>query len=82
MRTYAPAETDAVLAGLLEEPSLARGVVHHAVLPARPADIADFPAWLDPRIVAGLARSRDQPAVHATRPRRSRRSMPARTSWS
>ena len=34
MRTYAPAEPGAVLAGLLEEPSLARGVVHHAVLPA------------------------------------------------
>ena len=55
MRTYAPAEPGAVLADLLAEPSLARGVVHHAILPARPAEHADFPAWLDRRIVAGLA---------------------------
>ena len=40
MRTYAPADTGAVLAGLLDEPSIARGVVHHAVLPARPADFS------------------------------------------
>src|SRR6478736_5710849 len=56
MRTYAPAETEAVLAGLLDDPSIARGVVHHAVLPARAADFADFPGWLDPRIVEGLGR--------------------------
>ena len=55
MRTYAPADPAAVLANLLAEPSLARGVVHHAILPARPAVHADFPAWLDARIVAGLA---------------------------
>ena len=35
MRTYAPASTEAVLERLLEEPSLARGVIHHEVLPAR-----------------------------------------------
>ena len=51
MRTYAPAEPGAVLTELLAEPSLARGVVHHALLPARPAAHADFPDWLDPRIV-------------------------------
>ena len=55
MRTYAPAEPGAVLAELLAEPSLARGVVHHAVIPPREAIHADFPDWLDPRIVAGLA---------------------------
>ena len=33
MRTYAPASTEAVLERLLEEPSLARGVIHHEVLP-------------------------------------------------
>ena len=55
MRTNSPAETMAVLADLLDEPSLARCVVHHAVIPARPAEYADFPDWLDPRIVAGLA---------------------------
>jgi len=65
MRTYAPAETDAVLAGLLDEPSIARGVVHHAVLPSRPAVFADFPGWLDPRIVAGLAgRGISRPYTH------------------
>src|SRR6476659_1390165 len=65
MRTYAPAEVDAVLAGLLSEPSMARGVVHHAVLPPRPAAYGAFPAWLDPRIVAGLAgRGIERPYTH------------------
>src|SRR3954469_6450736 len=65
MRTYAPADTGAVLSRLLDEPSLARGVVHHAVLPARPPDFADFPDWLDPRIVAGLeGRGISRPYTH------------------
>jgi DEAD/DEAH box helicase domain-containing protein len=55
MRTYAPADPAIVLERLLEEPSLARGVVHHAVIPAREADYAPKPEWLDPRIVGGLA---------------------------
>ena len=55
MRTYAPAATDAVLAGLLEEPSLARGVVHHRHIPARDAAYGTHPSWLDTRIRAGLA---------------------------
>ncbi len=55
MRTYAPASTETVLQRLLEEPSLARGVVHHEILPARPATFAPFPEWLDPRIRDGLA---------------------------
>src|SRR5690242_17104116 len=54
MRTYAPAATEVVLERLLEEPSLARGVVHHEVLEAREAVTAPFPDWLDPRIVRGL----------------------------
>jgi DEAD/DEAH box helicase domain-containing protein len=54
MRTYAPASTEAVLGRILEEPSLANAVVHHAVLPARDAITAPFPEWLDPRIVRGL----------------------------
>ncbi len=54
MRTYAPATTDAVLARLLEDPSLASAVVHHEVLPARDAETAPFPAWLDDRIAAAL----------------------------
>jgi DEAD/DEAH box helicase domain-containing protein len=56
MRTYAPAPTVAVLARLLEEPSLARGVVHHALLPAREAETVPLPAWVDPRIRVALAR--------------------------
>jgi len=65
MRTYAPAEPGTVLADLLAEPSIARGVVHHAVLPPRPAEFGAFPSWLDPRIVAGLARRGiERPYVH------------------
>ncbi|HXI80719.1 MAG TPA: DEAD/DEAH box helicase, partial [Verrucomicrobiae bacterium] len=48
--------TETVLRGILDdEPSLARGVTHHAVLPAREAIWQDHPGWLDPRIRAGLA---------------------------
>jgi len=54
LRTYAPATTESVLASILEEPSLHRGVLHHEVVPPREASFADFPPWLDPRIVAGL----------------------------
>ena len=54
VRTYAPAGTETVLARLLEEPSLAAAVTHHATLPARDARTAPFPAWLDARIVRGL----------------------------
>ena len=54
MRTYAPAGTETVLDRLLEEPSLAAAVTHHARLPAREAVTAPFPAWLDGRIVRGL----------------------------
>ena len=62
MRTYAPADAATVLDRLLDEPSLARGVVHHEIIPARPAEFGDFPAWLDPRIVAGLGtRGVDRP---------------------
>ncbi|MEA2611756.1 MAG: box helicase protein, partial [Chloroflexota bacterium] len=65
MRTYAPAEPGAVLEDLLAEPSLARGVVHHAVIPPRAAVHADFPDWLDARIVTGLAkRGIERPYIH------------------
>src|SRR4051794_20718075 len=65
MRTYAPADPGAVLDGLLSEPSLARGVMHHAVLPPRDAVFGAFPTWLDPRIVAGLgSRGIERPYVH------------------
>ena len=55
MRTYAPADPSTVLERLLEEPSLARGIVHHEVIPPREAMHAPMPSWLDPRIVKGLA---------------------------
>jgi len=55
MRTYAPASTQSVLDGILNEPSLAGGVTHHAVMPAREAVWRDHPEWLDPRIKGGLA---------------------------
>jgi DEAD/DEAH box helicase domain-containing protein len=55
MRTYAPAGTRAVLDDVLADPSLARGVVHHAIVPPREARYAPFPDWLDPRIRAALA---------------------------
>ena len=82
MRTYAPAPTEAVLDGLLDEPSLARGVVHHAVLPAREAVHARPPGLARP-----ADRGRARPAAASsgrtpTRRRRSRRSTPARTSSS
>jgi DEAD/DEAH box helicase domain-containing protein len=65
MRTYAPATTIDVLHRLLDEPSLARGVVHHEIVPARPPDFGDWPGWLDPRIVDGLrARGLAQPYRH------------------
>ncbi|HEY6014282.1 MAG TPA: DEAD/DEAH box helicase, partial [Candidatus Limnocylindrales bacterium] len=65
MRTYAPRDTASVLDAILAEPSMARGVVHHALLPAREAAFGEFPEWLDPRIVEGLAqRAIERPYVH------------------
>src|SRR5215203_5373335 len=65
MRTYAPAPTRAVLEQALEEPSLARGIRHHEVIPARTAVHGDWPEWLDPRIRAGLAgRGIERPYIH------------------
>ena len=65
MRTYAPGDTRSVLEALLAEPSIARGVVHHAVLPPRAAEYGDFPDWLDSRIVGGLAgRAIERPYIH------------------
>jgi DEAD/DEAH box helicase domain-containing protein len=54
VRTYAPAATETVLDRLLEEPSLAAAVRHHARLAERDAITAPFPPWLDRRIVRGL----------------------------
>src|SRR4051812_19446106 len=65
MRTYAPASARSVLDQLLDEPSLARGVVHHEVIVARAAEHTEWPSWLDPRIRAGLAkRGIERPYTH------------------
>ena len=56
MRYYEPAGVQAVLGGLLDEPSMANGVLHHAHIPARAADFVPIPEWLDPRLRAGLER--------------------------
>jgi DEAD/DEAH box helicase domain-containing protein len=56
MRYYEPAGVQAVLDRLLAEPSLSSGVLHHAHMPARPADFVPMPDWLDACITAGLAR--------------------------
>src|SRR5579859_5316275 len=65
MRTYAPASVETVIDALLAEPSIARGVVHHEVRPAREPVFAPVPEWLDPRIVRGLrARGVDRLYTH------------------
>ena len=56
MRTYAPATVIKVLDELLAEPSMARGVVHHELSAGRRCRHGPLPAWLDPRIQAGLAK--------------------------
>lgn len=65
MRTYNPAGSLAVLEDVLSDPSMARGVVHHEILPPRPALHGDWPEWLDPRLRAGLAaRGIERPYLH------------------
>jgi DEAD/DEAH box helicase domain-containing protein len=65
MRTYAPASPAVVLERVLEEPSLARGVVHHEVIAATEAQYGDWPAWLAPGVRAGLAaRGIERPYIH------------------
>jgi len=55
MRYYESAGIQAVLDRLLAEPSLSSGVLHHAHIPARPADLVPMPDWMDPGLAAGLA---------------------------
>jgi DEAD/DEAH box helicase domain-containing protein len=55
LRYYEPAGPERVLAQLIDEPSLAGGVVHHELIPSRPAETVPVPDWLDPRIASGLA---------------------------
>ena len=55
MRYYEPARVERILENILAEPSLAGGVRHHEVVPAKAADFVPIPSWLDPRIASGLA---------------------------
>jgi DEAD/DEAH box helicase domain-containing protein len=54
MRYYEPSGVEAVLGDILAEPSIASGVLHHAHLPAREADLVDMPGWLDEGLRGGL----------------------------
>jgi DEAD/DEAH box helicase domain-containing protein len=54
MRYHEPAGVQAVLDGIMAEPSLSSGVVHHAHMAPKPADFVPMPEWLDPGIRAGL----------------------------
>ncbi|MGH2408086.1 MAG: DEAD/DEAH box helicase [Candidatus Limnocylindrales bacterium] len=56
MRIYASASVAQTVERLLADPVVAAAVVADRTLPARAADTRPFPAWLDPRIVAGLER--------------------------
>jgi DEAD/DEAH box helicase domain-containing protein len=56
MRYYEPAGVEAVLERLLAEPSMWRGVLHHARVPAREADFVPMPEWLSPGLRSGLER--------------------------
>ena len=56
MRYYEPAGVEAVLERLLAEPSMSRGVLHHARVPAREADFVPMPEWLSPGLRSGLER--------------------------
>ena len=64
MRTYAPASTRAVLDQLLEEPSLARGVVHHEVRGARPADARGLAGLAGPADPGRPGEARHRAPVH------------------
>ena len=65
MRTYAPADVASVLAGILDEPSLARGVLHHAVEPARDArSPCPSPAGWTRGSASALAAARDRRPLH------------------
>jgi DEAD/DEAH box helicase domain-containing protein len=54
MRIYQPTPTVETLERLLADPEFAASVVAHRVLPEREAQVADFPKWLDKRLVRAL----------------------------
>ncbi len=54
MRIYKPAGTIETLERLLAEPEVQAALVEHRVLPERAAQTAQFPSWLDKRLVRAL----------------------------
>jgi DEAD/DEAH box helicase domain-containing protein len=54
MRIYKPAGTIETLERLLAEPEVRDAIVEHRILPERAALTAQFPAWLDKRLVRAL----------------------------
>ncbi|TAM57386.1 MAG: DEAD/DEAH box helicase [Chloroflexota bacterium] len=54
MRLYAPAPTEHAVEQLLGDPAFRAAVVADRSVPARQAALTPFPAWLDPRLAAGL----------------------------
>ena len=54
MRYYEPSGVQRVLDDILAEPSISNGVLHHALVPAREAELVAMPEWLNPGVRAGL----------------------------
>lgn len=54
MRIHQPMPVLDALERLLATPEVADAVVTRRILPARPADLVDIPAWLDPRLRSAL----------------------------
>jgi DEAD/DEAH box helicase domain-containing protein len=63
MRIHQPMPVRQALDGLLASPDVADAVVAHRILPPRPADLVDIPAWLDPRLRSALE-GRGMPALY------------------
>jgi DEAD/DEAH box helicase domain-containing protein len=63
MRIHQPMPVLQALETLLSSPDVADAVVTRRILPARPADLVDIPAWLDPRLRGALER-RGMPALY------------------
>jgi len=63
VRIHQPLPVPQALESLLAVPEVADAVAARRILPARPADLVDIPAWLDPRLRAALER-RGMPALY------------------
>lgn len=63
MRIHQPRSTTEVLGSLLESADIAAAVTAHRVLPARAADTAPIPGWLDGRL-RGALEARGMPSLY------------------